>query len=129
MSQLYDIWQQHEPELNKRIENISVHRGKKDQYEFLLGASIEVLNETLFSAWGNSRKKENDKFSVMAGKKSHDKGKTWEDFTIIANDAEEGYCHSHGVLCNANNQLWAFAPKARFHHQDSVRCRHPHAIL
>jgi len=118
MSQLYTIWHPHEPEPNKNIENISVHRGEKDQYEFLLGASIEVLNETLFAAWGNSRKKENDKFSVMAGKKSYDKGQTWKDFTIIAHEAEEGYCHSHGVLCSANNELWAFVPKARFHHLD-----------
>ena len=43
-----------------------------ERYRFLLGADIADFGGILFCGWGNSRRDENDRWSVMRGCRSGD---------------------------------------------------------
>ncbi len=99
--------------LPDNITHSVVHRADK-AYTFLLGADITSFKETLYCGWGNSRKDENDKWSIMAGRRSTDSGTTWNDFEIIAPGFNDKYAHSHGVFFQHKDVLYSLVPRAGY---------------
>lgn len=99
--------------LPESITHIVVHRAERD-YRFLLGADVVSFGGLLFCGWGNSRKDENDRHSVMRGRRSADGGVTWQPCERISPAAERGAAYSHGIFFPHRDTLHVFLPRAGY---------------
>ena len=85
-----------------------------ERYRFLLGADIADFGGTLFCGWGNSRRDENDRWSVMRGCRSGDGGRSWGAAERISPPLSRGFSSSHGVFFPCGGRLHALVPQARY---------------
>lgn len=99
--------------LPDRISHTVVHRAERD-YRFLLGADLAEFDGTLFCGWGNSRRDENDRWSVMRGRRSADGGCSWQPCERISPAAGNKFAYSHGVFFPHRGRLHVLAPRAGY---------------
>lgn len=128
MAELFKLWAGRSIDpakipLTGHISHQIVHRGD-DQYRFLLGADIAEFNGTLFCGWGNSRRDENDRWSVMRGCRSVDGGRSWSVAEQISPPLSNGFSCSHGVFFPHKERLHALVPQAKYGTTDNISC-HP----
>lgn len=95
------------------LQHVTVHKAVKGEYQFLLGAAIIKYHNIFYSSWGNSWRGENDDNTILAEKRSDNKGDTWEDYRKIS-EVDIGFGRSHGVYYEHEGKLYVFCPKAKY---------------
>ena len=118
MNRLFRLWagRSIDPARIPLPGHISHHviRRADERYRFLLGADIADFGGTLFCGWGNSRRDENDRWSVMRGCRSGDGGRSWGAAERISPPLSRGFSCSHGVFFPCGGRLHALVPQARY---------------
>ena len=94
------------------VRHMTIHRATDDGYKFLHGAAIVNHNGMFFANWANSPTNENGPQETLQGRRSIDKCKTWSELEIIGSGFMTQERHSHGVLFEHDEELWAIC--ARF---------------
>jgi hypothetical protein len=70
-------------------EHKVLHRAGADRFNFLHDSAIVEQEGVLFAAWYNCPKGEMKEESLIRGRRSHDRGRTWSEVEILASDREK----------------------------------------
>lgn len=101
------------------IRHQTVHKATAESDKFLHGAAIISHNGMLYANWANSPTNENGPHETLKGRRSADGGTTWSGIEVIGPGFPGPERHSHGILLEQNNELWAIC--CRFGVGDSGR--------
>ena len=86
-----------------------VHRAGGDAYNFLHDVAVTEFQETLFTAWYNCPEGEMEEASVIRGKRSADRGKTWSAVEVIAEDtAKQGVMYVPIAFGQQDGRLFGY---------------------
>ena len=93
----------------RATEHAVIHRAGADRYNFLHDSAIVEHNGVLFAAWYNCPKGEMKDESLIRGRRSYDKGKTWSKVDTLASDRDKrGIMYVPVAFGKHGGQLYAY---------------------